>query len=159
LDLPMNARPDVLVATRDLLQRHQSLALATTNETGEPNSSSAPYLLHQGSFFVLVSGLARHTANLLHSGRCHIQVLADEQETVNPFARKRVSYACSVERVTRPSSRADELLILLRRRFGPTIDMLGSLPDFQLLELIPQSGSIVLGFGQAHTAPLPIELN
>ena len=155
----MNARPEVLEATRDLLQRYQSVALATTNEAGEPHSSSAPFLLHQGNFFILVSGLAKHTANLLNSKRCHLQVIADEQDTVNPFARKRVSYHCRVHLGPRPSSRGEEILILLRRRFGPTIDMLGSLPDFQLLELIPQSGNIVMSFGQAHPAPLPIELD
>lgn len=155
----MNSASDPRAVAGELLQRYQSLALATANEAGDPHCSSVPYLLHQGHFFILVSGLAKHTGNLLQSGRCHVQILADEQATVNPFARQRLSYACRIERVARPSARADELLVLLRRRFGPTVDMLGSLPDFHLLEVIPQSGNIVLGFGQAHPAPLPNELN
>lgn len=155
----MKTSPEVLTATRELLERYQALALATANAAGEPNCSSVPYLLDRGHFFILVSGLSKHTGNLLQSKKCHVMVLADEQETVNPFARRRLSYACSVEPVARPSARAEELLVLLRRRFGPTVDMLASLPDFQLLELTPLSGNIVIGFGQAHPAPLPAELH
>lgn len=37
-----------------------------------------------------------------------------------------------------------------RDRFGTMVDLLESLPDFQLFELSPTSGQLVLGFGQAH---------
>jgi len=154
----MNQTTEFKASILELLQRYQSLVLATADQNGTPNSSHAPYLLHNGSFYILVSGLAKHTANLLQSRRCHIQILADEQETVNPFARKRLSYFCTVEVVSPQSKDAAELLVLMRQRFGPTIDMLASLSDFQLLKLVPESGSVVLGFGQAHPAPLPSQL-
>jgi putative heme iron utilization protein len=155
----MNQTSDLQKSILDLLQRHQSLVLATADQDGIPNCSHAPYLLSNGNFYVLVSGLAKHTANLLQSRRCHVQVLADEQETVNPFARKRLSYLCKVEVVSPQSKEAADLLVLMRQRFGPTIDMLASLSDFQLLRLVPESGSVVLGFGQAHPAPLPSQLS
>lgn len=154
----MNQTSELKASILDLLQRYQSLVLATADQNGTPNSSHAPYLLQGGNFFILVSGLAKHTANLLQSRRCHIQILADEQETVNPFARKRLSYLCAVEVVSPQSKDAAELLVLMRQRFGPTVDMLASLSDFQLLRLVPESGSVVLGFGQAHPAPLPSQL-
>ena len=154
----MPQQRDLNQAILELLQRYQSLVLATVNHDGTPNCSYAPYLLAEGNFFVLVSGLAKHTANLLQTRRCHIQILADEQETVNPFARKRLSYLCSVKDIPTQSTQAAEILILLRQRFGPTIDMLASLADFHLLQLEPESGSVVLGFGQAHPAPLPNQL-
>jgi putative heme iron utilization protein len=154
----MNQKSDLQKSILDLLQRHQSLVLATVDQAGVPNCSHAPYLLSNGDFYILVSGLAKHTANLLKSRRCHIQILADEQETVNPFARKRLSYLCQVEVVATQSKQTAELLVLMRQRFGPTVDMLTSLSDFQLIRLIPESGTAVLGFGQAHPAPLPNQL-
>lgn len=155
----MNQKSDLNQSILDLLQRYQSLVLATADQSGIPNCSHAPYLLQDGNFYILVSGLAKHTANLLQSRRCHIQILADEQETINPFARKRLSYLCKVEVDSPDSKGAADLIVLMRQRFGPTIDMLASLPDFQLLRLVPESGSVVLGFGQAHPAPLPSQLS
>lgn len=154
----MNQKSDLKKSILDLLQRHQALVLATADQAGIPNCSHAPYLLSNGDFYILVSGLAKHTANLLQSLRCHVQILDDEQETVNPFARKRLSYLCKVEVVSPQSKETAALLVLMRQRFGPTIDMLTSLSDFQLLRLIPESGTAVLGFGQAHPAPLPSQL-
>lgn len=154
----MNASAETREAIKQLLQKYQSLVLATADSNGIPNSSQTPYLLHEGNFYILVSGLAKHTANLSQSGRCHVQVLADEQETVNPFARKRLSYLCRAEQVPASSAESAKLLVLLRQKFGPTVDMLASLSDFQLLRLVPESGNVVLGFGQAHPAPLPNDL-
>jgi heme iron utilization protein len=37
-----------------------------------------------------------------------------------------------------------------RDHFGPIVDLLTSLPDFQLFKLNPTSGQLVLGFGQAY---------
>jgi putative heme iron utilization protein len=101
----MNQHIELKQSIVDLLQRYQSLVLATVDQSGTPNCSHAPYLLKDGGFHILVSGLAKHTTNLLQSGQCHVQIMADEQETVNPFARKRLSYLCSVAVVLRSPKR------------------------------------------------------
>jgi putative heme iron utilization protein len=150
---------NVQLAIQELLQRQQTLVMATTAPDGTPHCSATPFLLHAGNFFILASGLAKHTTNLNLTKCCHIQILADEQETVNPFARKRLSYPCTATEIPLTSPEARELLVALRRRFGPTVDLLGSLPDFRLIQLSPAEGQIILGFGQAHPAPTPSELN
>ncbi|MFM7562562.1 MAG: pyridoxamine 5'-phosphate oxidase family protein, partial [Planctomycetota bacterium] len=57
----MNQKSDLQKSILDLLQRHQSLVLATADQAGVPNCSHAPYLLSNGDFYILVSGLAKHT--------------------------------------------------------------------------------------------------
>jgi putative heme iron utilization protein len=75
--------------------------------------------------------------------------LADERESVNPFARKRVSYQCVATEVLREEEGASQILDAMTDKFGPTIVMLRQLPDFRLIELYPQEGLFVRGFGQA----------
>jgi putative heme iron utilization protein len=124
------------------------LATVSPNDA-TPNASYAPYLKWKDRFYVLVSGLAQHTGNLLQSRKCHLMFLADEHESVNPFARKRVSYQCVATEVLREEERASQILDAMTDKFGPTIVMLRQLPDFRLIELYPQEGLFVRGFGQA----------
>lgn len=75
--------------------------------------------------------------------------IADESDSVNVFARKRVSYTCDVATVPRDENLAEIVFEKLQERFGPTIGMLISLPDFQLVQLAPGDGVWVRGFAQA----------
>jgi hypothetical protein len=128
----------------------KTAVLATVSpDDSIPNASYAPYLKWEEHFYVLVSGLAQHTGNLLQSGKCHLMFLADERDSVNPFARKRVSYQCKATEVLRDDDRAKPILDAMADKFGPTIGMLRQLPDFRLIELSPQEGLYVRGFGQA----------
>ncbi|MFM8397076.1 MAG: pyridoxamine 5'-phosphate oxidase family protein, partial [Pirellula sp.] len=72
----------------------------------QPNASYAPFVEHAGAFYVLISGLAKHTSNLLTTGQCHVMFIADEKDSVNVFARKRVSYTCEVSIIERQESTA-----------------------------------------------------
>lgn len=138
----------------ELVAKSQSLILATAAPgDATPNASYAPFVEDRGQFFILVSGLAKHTANLIGSRRCHVMFIADEAASVNVFARKRVSFLCEVHEFQRDDPRSDAILDEMTRRFGPTIGMLRSLPDFRLLGLSPGEGTFVRGFGQA----IPIE--
>lgn len=142
---------------QSLIDGCRTVILATASSDGIPNASYAPFVDYDGSFFVLVSGLAKHTGNLLSTARCHALFITDEKDTVNVFARKRLSYNCEAFGVvihgkTKNDSdalRADTVLAMMEDRFGPTIKMLRSLPDFRLIELKPSDGTLVLGFGQA----------
>jgi putative heme iron utilization protein len=142
---------------QSLIDGCRTVILATASSDGLPNASYAPFVDHDGSFYVLVSGLAKHTGNLLSTGCCHALFITDEKDTVNVFARKRLSYNCDaivveIHGKTKSDSearRADAVLAKMEDRFGPTIKMLRSLPDFRLIELKPSDGTLVLGFGQA----------
>ncbi|MBM3963646.1 MAG: HugZ family protein [Planctomycetes bacterium] len=142
---------------QSLIDGCRTVILATASPDGVPNASYAPFVDYDGSFFVLVSGLAKHTGNLLSTEWCHALFITDEKETVNVFARKRLSYNCEAFVVEihgkmkneSDALRADTVLAMMEERFGPTIKMLRSLPDFRLIELKPSDGTLVLGFGQA----------
>ena len=134
---------------RDFVANCQTLILATVSTGGLPNSSYAPFVESDGCFFILISGLAKHTSNLLNTGLCHAMLIADEKETTNPFARKRVSYSCQTEAMDRNDPNSKAILTKLEERFGPTIGTLAELPDFQLIRLIPGEGVWVRGFAQA----------
>lgn len=42
-------------------------------------------------------------------------------------------------------------MLIFKERFGETVDLLQSLPDFHLLALTPVSGKYIAGFGKAFS--------
>jgi heme iron utilization protein len=149
----MSVSKEIQAEMDELVSGLMTVILSTVDVNGMPNASYTPYVAHAGAYFILVSGLAKHTSNLLQTGRCHALFIADEKGTVNPFARKRLSYACLVSEVDREDPRSDVILDEMAERFGPTIQMLRSLPDFRLMKLQPGEGTFVRGFGQAIPIP------
>lgn len=145
----MNQPNDIQSEVRDFVNKCKTVILSTVSQQAEPNASYAPCIVHDGAIFILISGLAKHTSNLLTSNRCHAMFIADESDSVNVFARKRVSYTCDVATVPRGENLAEIVFEKLQERFGPTIGMLISLPDFQLVQLAPGDGVWVRGFAQA----------
>lgn len=139
----------ILAECERLRDGNTGLVLATLNVQLEPEASYTPYLFHDGCFYIFVSGLSAHTANLLANGKASVLFLENEQETRNPFARKRLSYRCQARVVIQDDARRESLLDLFRQRQGPTLDLLRQLPDFILFELKPIQGNFVKGFGQA----------
>lgn len=134
---------------RHFVQHLKSLTLATVSSDGHPNASYAPFVEAEGDFFILISQLAKHTSNLIATGRCHIMLIADEKESVNLFARKRLSYDCDISEIPRDNAEFQTIIHAMKNRFGPTIEMLASLPDFRLVRLHPTQGIWVRGFAQA----------
>jgi putative heme iron utilization protein len=145
----MTGSNEIALEVRDFVSHSKTVILSTVSEHGEPNASYAPFVEHAGAFYVLISGLAKHTSNLLSTGQCHAMFIADEKDSVNVFARKRVSYACEVSVIERQESSAKVVFEKMQERFGPTISMLVGLPDFRLVRLVPGEGVWVRGFAQA----------
>ena len=127
----------------------QTLQLATINSSGQPEASYAPYLYHNGSYYIFVSELASHTQNLLHNPQASIMLIESEADARNPFACKRFTAQCTVSEIHRDTDSYTPLLDQLEQQFGSTIGMLRTLPDFHLFELQPQQGRLVIGFGKA----------
>jgi putative heme iron utilization protein len=137
---------------QQLLDRSQSLVLATVNADGSPLASTVPFIVdEQRRFTIFTSRLADHTANLQRSGQASVMLLADEADTSQVFARRRVTFRCRVELVPRDNAEGTKLLAEYEARFGKMVGLLKSLPDFQLFRLRPLAGSLVTGFGQAFT--------
>ncbi len=141
----------------NLLRSCQTLQLATISPTDEAEASYAPYLYADGNYYIFISELASHTQNILSNPCVGLLLIESEAEARNPFARKRFSAQCRVTEITSNAANYQSTLDQLERRFGSTIGMLRTLPDFHLLQLQPIEGRLVIGFGKAfelHAAQL-----
>ena len=76
-------------------------------------------------------------------------LVEDEAVTAHPFARGRLTFACAVSLLPRGSAESGPLLAALRAKFGATVDLIASLPDFQVVRLTPERGRLIAGFGEA----------
>ncbi|MBF0220112.1 MAG: pyridoxamine 5'-phosphate oxidase family protein [Gammaproteobacteria bacterium] len=134
-----------------LRHRFHTLLLATVNDDGTPEATSAPYLEEGAYFYLFVSELAPHTRNLLNRHQASVLFIENEDEASNPFARKRLSYQCHAKEI--PANDPDYGVILdkMEQQFGKLLQTLRQLQDFHLLQLQPQQGHYVAGFGRAFT--------
>lgn len=139
----------------DLVARINTASLATVDGAGSPCCSYAPFIYVEGNFYLFLSGLAAHCRNMLARPVCEIMLIEDESQTKNLFARRRAMIRCSSETVSREAVDFSAIAACFRDKFGPTIDLLVSLPDFTLFRLLPQSGTMVLGFGNAIPIQFP----
>lgn len=153
----MTAQADFKAIRQDFqafLTQFQSVILATVSADGRPESSYAPYLYHNGCFYIYVSELAAHTRNLLVSSEACPDVslmwIESEQETRNVFARKRATIHATAQAVPRDSEAWADLMGLMAERLGDTIGLIRPLTDFHLFELTPHSASYVTGFAKAY---------
>ena len=127
----------------------RSVVLATADGDGLPDASYAPCLEDaQGNVYIFVSGLARHTQNLLAAGRVSVLFIEDEGETVNVFARKRVTLDCMAMPIPRDHPDWNGVLDGMAERLGKLVETLRDLADFQLFCLTPRTATYVRGFGQ-----------
>lgn len=134
---------------REFATQFQSLQLATVSPEGVPEASYAPYIKIGRDFYVYVSELSRHTANLTNNPRASVLFIENENEAKHLFARRRLTYQCTCEEVLRDSDGFEPTLDLLEERFGKIIGMLRNLQDFHLIRVVPQAGGYVAGFARA----------
>lgn len=143
------------VACRQLITACETLLLSTVNAGHQPEISYAPYIRDRaGDFVIYVSELAAHTGNLLRGGEAALMFIESEAASRNPFARQRVVLHCQAQEVVRTAEHYGVLLDRLEERFGETVGLLRSLPDFHLITLTPCSGRYVAGFGRAYEIDL-----
>ncbi len=127
-----------------------SLQLATVSDAGIPEASAAPMVAgRDDAFYIFISALARHTANLAANARAGVLFIEPVEAAANPFVRQRLSYRCRAEFVPRESQAFAEILQRFEQQFGEIVGVLVGLPDFQLFRLVPVGGTYVRGFGQA----------
>lgn len=148
-------------------KQYRTLILSTCSESQQPLASYAPFIEdEQGNFYLLLSGLAEHSTNLKNHEKMHkpvsVLLIEDEQQARNHFARKRLSYSCSVAVYSRDALQWPVVIKQMQERLGKTIEVLSSLSDFSLYCLTPRKGNYVRGFGQAYEineSGLPIHIN
>ena len=139
-------------ALQELLDSQQTLLLSTASINNEPDLSYAPFMQDQaGCFYIFVSELATHTANLLANSKASVMFIRPESESRNLFARERVVFNCKAREISRHEEIHTSQLTALQDKFGEVVSLLRSLSDFHLFALSPESGRYVAGFGQAYT--------
>ena len=152
--MPYQTSPDSLELDREIRtfrDERRSVVLATTDGAGLPEASVAPCVEDaEGNLYIFVSGLARHTSNLMATGCASALYLADESETDNLFARKRLMLTCTAQAIPRDHPGWRRRLDELAERQGKWVETLQGLTDFQLFCLIPSTATYVRGFGQAY---------
>lgn len=129
----------------------QSLHLATCNASGEPEASYAPYVEHEGNYYVYISELSTHTVNLAATERCSVLFIESETESKHLFARRRLTLQCTAIEYHRDSPVFEFLMDKFVQKFGDFIAVMRNLDDFHLYQLSPIKGGYVAGFAQAYT--------
>lgn len=132
-----------------LRQQCRSLLLATRDHAGQPNVSYAPFVFHEGAYYVLVSEVARHGRNLRAVPQLSLMLIEDESASRQLFARQRLSYDATAQRVERDSDTWHQAIGSLASRHGELVHNLTKMNDFHLYCLQPTQGTYVKGFGQA----------
>ena len=137
---------------QELLASQQTLLLSTVSENGVPDLSYAPFVRDQaGCFYIFISELATHTANLLNNSPASVMFIRPESESSNLFARERATFNCKGREIGRNEPLYRTQLKAFKDQFGEIVSLLNTLTDFHLFALYPESGRYVVGFGQAYT--------
>lgn len=142
----MSGETDWREAARSLMANARIGFLATQGEHG-PESSMAPFAVHEGIILLHLSALARHTANLKRHAQAGFMVCTPETAMGSPLALPRLS----LQGEARPlaandleAGRATYLLVI------PEAEPLFRFGDFRLFGLQPERIQWVGGFGAAH---------
>jgi heme iron utilization protein len=134
--------------------RFKTLHLGTVGPDGMPEASYAPYVSDSGRYYVYLSDLARHSANLLATGRASVLFIEGEDQAKHLFARERLTLACLATECERGTPHFGAVMGHFEARFGKFMQAIRPLRDFRLFELLPLSGSYVAGFARAYTMPM-----
>jgi len=134
-----------------LLGSVKSCLLATVSYSGVPLQSYAPvHVDERRCFRIYVSSMAKHYSHLKRGGIACLSLMEDEAAAETIFARRRLTVDCSCAQIDRASEAWSEGMAMLEERHGETLAYLRGLKDFDLFELTPKEGRLVLGFGKAY---------
>jgi putative heme iron utilization protein len=137
-------------AAAHLISAQPCLALATIDDAGQPRLSSLPFAVDGAAFAIVASRLASHTASLLARRGAAIMLVDAPAPAADAYARPRLSIDVSPQARERGSAPAGAIWSALLARHGETVALLGSLPDFEAIALVPVRGRLILGFASAH---------
>lgn len=133
-----------------LLDSFQTVILSTLDSTGEPNASYAPCAIDEDrNFYIYVSSLAKHTDNLMTTGKASLMIIEDESAADTLFTRKRLTLHVKAEVIERDNVEWEKKFAFLENKFARILGKLKTLADFSLFRLVPSDGILVYGFGRA----------
>lgn len=126
-------------------QSFQSVVLATLTTEKEPYTSYATFLKWNGKFYMLISKIAKHYANLVENPIASLIMVEDESAVENIFFRRRLSYLVDVELEVKDAKIKEEFI----SRFGKFAEKLFTM-NYILVESTIKNGTFIIGPGQAY---------
>lgn len=143
-EIDLNQQREEYVA---FIEQQKTMVLSSLDLEGNPFTSYAPYVLHEGTFYIYISKISDHYAFIEKSPKVSGMILADEADSPNLFARKRARFECTSKIVADEAH--EHIFEVFNEKHGkPMLDLLRGL-DFSLFELTPEVGRYVVGFGKA----------
>lgn len=143
---------------KELIDRTQSVILATVDAEGSPNSSYAPFVQIGNTFYILVSFMAKHTKNLADGRKTSVMFIEDESATKQIYARERLTLEASTSPIERDSETWNNVIATLKETHGKVVNIISDMGDFILIALQPVKGSYVNGFGSAYFVDENLEI-
>lgn len=126
-----------------------SILTPTAEGQGMPDIGFAPFIRHEGSFYIYSSDLSSHIRSLIAGQPVQFFLIADEGSSQNIWARVRLKFRASVEELSREDAAFDSLLNSIGDKHGPVMDLIRSFTDFHLFKITPERGNLVTGFAAA----------
>ena len=143
---------------KELIEITKSVILATVDAEGTPNSSYAPFVQVENTFYILVSFMAKHTKNLAEGRKTSVMFIEDESATKQIYARERLTIEASASQVERNSETWNAVASQLKETHGKVVEVISEMKDFILIGLHPAKGSYVNGFGSAYFVDANLEI-
>ncbi|MFP8894472.1 MULTISPECIES: pyridoxamine 5'-phosphate oxidase family protein [Chryseobacterium] len=143
---------------QELINASKSVILATVDAEGNPNSSYAPFVQVDQTFYILVSFMAKHTKNLADGRKTSIMFIEDESATKQIYARERLTIEAATSQIERDSEVWNAVVGKLRETHGKVVEVISEMGDFILIALQPVKGSYVNGFGSAYFVNSKLEI-
>lgn len=143
---------------QELINASKSVILATVDAEGNPNSSYAPFVQVEQTFYILVSFMAKHTKNLADGRKTSIMFIEDELATKQIYARERLTLEAAASQIERDSELWNNVVGKLRKAHGKVVEVISEMGDFILIALQPLKGSYVNGFGSAYFVDANLEI-
>ncbi|PXW16594.1 hypothetical protein C8D70_10391 [Chryseobacterium sp. CBTAP 102] len=143
---------------QELINASKSVILATVDAGGNPNSSYAPFVQLDHTFYILVSFMAKHTKNLADGRKTSIMFIKDESATKQIYARERLTIEAATSQIEKDSEIGNIVVAKLRKTHGKVVEVISEMGDFILIALQPVKGSYVNGFGSAYFVDANLEI-
>lgn len=130
--------------------REQTIAALGTLHAGEPYVSMVPYarLARGADFYIHVSRLAAHTADMLASPRVSLLIIAPGGDS--PQSRARVTVRADAHQLEGGSPEYAAAKSCYVGRFPQSVGIF-ELADFSIFRIMPVSLRVVGGFAQAFS--------
>ncbi|PJA33712.1 MAG: hypothetical protein CO187_00910 [Zetaproteobacteria bacterium CG_4_9_14_3_um_filter_53_7] len=133
-----------------LLSQSRVSFLATMGKHG-PETSMAPFAIHNGNILLHLSKLAKHAANIENNPNIGLMICTPEAQASSPLALPRLSVQGEARLV--PDERLASARAVYLKNI-PDAEQLFSFGDFRLFQLAPAQIHWVGGFGKARKISL-----